>query len=217
MLTYLLILSAPDPPNDFDQYLMSFGTDYAEQTMFLNAIDDETITELMRIVCYDQPIYEDTLVEGSEWFGLTLDVDRSSILTNVRPNYDQAAIIILDNDGNAAKINVLCYRTCNYHSYFLYYLTGGRAKSNNSNSIPSQRQHGTTSRNHSMESGPRQTSSFSLCYSSTSCTGSIIAASSARDCCAGTDDGLSFSDGEECHVCIGIIIIIINKFCLSFL
>ena len=105
----------------------------------------------------------------------------------------------------------------NYHTFFIYYLTGGRAKSNTSNSIPTQRQHGTTSRNHSMESGPRQTSSFSLCYSSTSCTGSIIAASSARDCCAGTDDGLSFSDGEECHVCIGIIIIFIDKFCLSFL
>ena len=112
MLTYLLILSAPDPPNDFDQYLMSFGTDYAEQTMFLNAIDDETITELMRIVCYDQPIYDDTLVEGSEWFGLTLNADTSSILTKVRPNYDQAAILILDNDGNAAKINVLCNKTC---------------------------------------------------------------------------------------------------------
>ena len=66
-----------------------------------------------------------------------------------------------------------------------------------------------TSINQSMESGPRQTSSFSQCYSSTSCTGSIIAASSARDCCAGTDDGLSFSDAEGCHVCIGIIIIII--------
>ena len=112
MLTYLLILLAPDPPNVFDQYLMSFGTDYAEQTMFLNVIDDETITELMRIVCYDQPIYDDTLVEDSEWFGLTLDVDTSSIFTLVRPNYDQAAILILDNDGNVAKINVLCNRTC---------------------------------------------------------------------------------------------------------
>ena len=91
---------------------MSFGTDYAEQTISSNAIDEETIRELMRIVCYDQLIYDDTLVEGSEWFGLTLDVDTSSILTLVRPNYDQAAILILDNDGNAAKINVLCNRTC---------------------------------------------------------------------------------------------------------
>ena len=74
-------------------------TDYAQQTVGVNAIDDETITELMRIVCYDQPIYEDMRLEGDEWLGLTLDVDRASVLTNVRPMYDQAAILIQDNDS----------------------------------------------------------------------------------------------------------------------
>ena len=86
-------------PDFFGQYFMAPGTDYAQQTVGVNAIDDETITELMRIVCYDQPINEDLCVEGDEWLGLTLGVDRSSVLTNVRPLYDQAAILIQDNDS----------------------------------------------------------------------------------------------------------------------
>ena len=74
-------------------------TDFAQQTWGVNAIDDETITELTRIVCYDQPIYEDMRLEGDEWLGLTLGVDRSSVLTTVQPMYDQAAIFIQDNDS----------------------------------------------------------------------------------------------------------------------
>ena len=88
---------APDIPNFLGQYNMLTMTDFAQQTVGVNAIDDETITELTRIVCYDQPIYDDTLVEGDEWLGLTLSVDRSSVLTNVRPLYDQAAIIIRES------------------------------------------------------------------------------------------------------------------------
>ena len=90
---------APDVPNFLGLYLMATGTDYAEQTVGINAIDDETITELMRIVCYDQPIYDDDCLEGDEWLGLTLGVDRSSVLTTVRALYDQAAILIQDNDS----------------------------------------------------------------------------------------------------------------------
>ena len=78
---------------------MVSGTDYAEQTLAVNAIDDQVISELMRRVCYNQPIYDDSLVEGSEYFGLSLSVSRATILTQVRPMYDQAAILILDNDG----------------------------------------------------------------------------------------------------------------------
>ena len=82
---------------------MSDGSDYAQQTIAINAIDDETITELMRIVCYNQSIYDDIRLEDDEWLGLTLSVDRTSVRTNIRPMYDQAAILIQDNDG---KYNV---------------------------------------------------------------------------------------------------------------
>ena len=67
--------------------------------MAVNTIDDETITELMRIVCYDQPIYEDMRLEGDEQLGLTLGVDRSSVRTNVRSMHNLAAILIQDNDS----------------------------------------------------------------------------------------------------------------------
>ena len=90
---------APDSPNFLSFYSMAQGTDYAQQTLGINAIEDHLISELSRIVCYNQTIYDDALVEGSEYFGLTLSVSEASIFTQVRPMYDQAAILILDNDG----------------------------------------------------------------------------------------------------------------------
>ena len=92
-------------PNIFGQYPMASSTDYAAQTRGTNAIDDETIrenesNEIRRIVCYNQPIYEDVDSEGDEWLGLTLSVDRATLLiTNVRPMYDQAAILVTENDS----------------------------------------------------------------------------------------------------------------------
>ena len=78
---------------------MSDGSDYAQQTISFNAINYKTITELMRIVCYDQLIYDDRRLEDDEWLGLTLSVDRASMFTVTRSMYDQAAILIQDNDG----------------------------------------------------------------------------------------------------------------------
>ena len=87
---------APDSPNFLGLYSMVQGTDYAQE---IRGINDHLISELSRIVCYNQTIYDDALVEGSEYFGLTLSVPEASVLTQVRPMYDQAAILILDNDG----------------------------------------------------------------------------------------------------------------------
>ena len=94
----------PDVPNILGQYFMLNGTDYARQTRAINAIDNETIrendfNEIRRIVCYNQSIYDDIRLEDDEWLGLTLSVDRASVVTNVRPMYDQAAIMIQDNDS----------------------------------------------------------------------------------------------------------------------
>ena len=100
----LYIYSAPDMPNFLSQYPMAAGTDYAQQTLASNAIDNEIIREndyntIRRVVCYDQPIYDDVHLEDDEWLGLKLGVERSSSPTNVRLMYDEAAILILDNDG----------------------------------------------------------------------------------------------------------------------
>ena len=82
---------------------MADGTDYAQQTAAVNIIDDILITEYTRrIVCYNQSIYEDLNLEPNEYAGLTLGVIHgltTTITTNVKPMYDQASILILDNDS----------------------------------------------------------------------------------------------------------------------
>ena len=44
---------------------------------------------------------------------------------------------------------------------------------------------------------------FSQCFTGTNCTGGQVVALDERDCCVGTDDGLSFSDGSSYSLCIG--------------
>ena len=95
----MAVFIAPDMPDPMNGvYSMEEGTDYAQQTLPYNLIDDEEIWELMRVVCYNQLIYDDMRLEGDEYAGLTLAVDRSNIITLLNP--DQAAILIVDdNDG----------------------------------------------------------------------------------------------------------------------
>ena len=107
----LSIPTAPDGPNFLSIYPMADGTDYAQQTLADNVIDDTFITELMRLICYNQPIYEDTHVELDEYAGLTLGVilDENNILTTVltevKPMYDQVSILIVDNDSELMTQN----------------------------------------------------------------------------------------------------------------
>ena len=44
------------------------------------------------------------------------------------------------------------------------------------------------------------------CFSNTNCTGAVVDAADQRDCCVGTDDGLSYHNGTNCHLCIGIFL-----------
>ena len=107
MLYFLYFLSslAPDEPNFLSQYSIAEGTDFAQQTRAINVIDDIIISEKSRIICYNQSIYDDISVEPDEYAGLTLgvidmnDFDQTTSLTIVEPMYDQAAILIVDNDG----------------------------------------------------------------------------------------------------------------------
>ena len=84
---------------------MADGTDFAQQTRAVNVIDDIIISELSRIICYNQSIYDDISLEPDEYAGLTLgvidmnDFGKTTTLTIVEPMYDQAAILIVDNDG----------------------------------------------------------------------------------------------------------------------
>ena len=110
MLTFICILpsTAPDEPDFLSQYRMREGTDFAQQTRVINVIDDIIITETRRIICYNQPIYDDPCLEPDEYAGLTLgviddnDFDRTTVLTEVEPFCDHIAILIVDNDSELA-------------------------------------------------------------------------------------------------------------------
>ena len=93
---------APDPPDFLSRYPMREGSDYAQQTLSVNLIDDTTIDELMRIVCYGQDIYDDFSVELDEYAGLQLGLGRDenpAVPKMVDPAHSQASILILDNDS----------------------------------------------------------------------------------------------------------------------
>ena len=93
---------APDPPDFLSRYRMIEGSDYAQQTSAANLIDDYLVSELMRIVCFNQTIYDDSHLEPDEYVGLTLGVRHNpltTVLTVVQPTYDQASILIVDNDS----------------------------------------------------------------------------------------------------------------------
>ena len=103
-LSLLSISTAPDGPNFLGIYPMADGTDYAQQTIGVNVIDDLVINATRRLICYNQPIYDDMRLELDEYAGLTLGViDKSNILTTVltevKSMYDQASILIVDNDS----------------------------------------------------------------------------------------------------------------------
>ena len=96
----------PDAPDFLSRYLMEEKTDFAQQTGPVNAIDNVFITELRRIVCYNQIIYEDLRLELDEYAGLTLGVNEmgTTVRTVVRPMYDEASILIVDNDSESPYI-----------------------------------------------------------------------------------------------------------------
>ena len=94
----------PDAPDFLSRYLVLERTDFAQQIGPVNAIDDVFITELMRIVCYNQPIYEDLHLELDEYAGLTLGVKETTVPTLVRPMYNEASILIVDNDSESPCI-----------------------------------------------------------------------------------------------------------------
>ena len=81
---------------------MADGTDFAQQIRVINVIGGIIISEERRIICYNQPIYDDLSLELDEYAGLTLGVknnDQTTVQTEVEPLHDQAAILIVDNDS----------------------------------------------------------------------------------------------------------------------
>lgn len=94
-------VTAPDPPNRRGHYEQIPFSDYEQQFSGFNRIRDTYINATRRVICYNQPIYNDVRVEPSEYLGMTLGVRDSTILTNVDPEFDQVAIKIVDDDGKS--------------------------------------------------------------------------------------------------------------------
>ena len=80
---------------------MADRTDFAQQTLSSNLIYNIIINATRRIICYNQPIYEDMHLELDEYAGLTLGVNNAmtTVLTKVELMYDQVSILIQDNDS----------------------------------------------------------------------------------------------------------------------
>ena len=90
---------------------MADGTDFAQQTLAVNVIDDIFIIQERRVLCYNQLIYDDVRLEPNEYAGLTLGVlDNNNILTTVvtkvKAMYDQASILIVDNDSEFVYVHL---------------------------------------------------------------------------------------------------------------
>ena len=85
--------------------MMEF-TDYQQQIRGVNRIRNTVINATMRLVCYDQVVYDDSRLEAAEYIGLALEVREfeSSVVTIVEPGYENAAILILDDDGESLFI-----------------------------------------------------------------------------------------------------------------
>lgn len=84
---------------------MKDGTDYAQQTISFNEIDDLNLTESRRVVCYNQTIYNDIRLESDEYSGLSLGVVHiPTVLSRAQPIFDQASILIQDDDS---KLHIL--------------------------------------------------------------------------------------------------------------
>ena len=41
------------------------------------------------------------------------------------------------------------------------------------------------------------------CFTNSNCSGDRVPANNTKDCCVGTSNGLSFSNGDKCTQCIG--------------
>ena len=89
-------------------------TDYEEQTSpFASRISNTVINATRRMICYDQPIYDDDCLEPIEYAGLGLSanpedffINPSSVRTEVRPLCDDSVICIVDDDGKCISSSI---------------------------------------------------------------------------------------------------------------
>ena len=85
------------------------GSDYIPQSEGANYFRDNdiVINAANPHICYNETVYWDILIEPIEYYGLILLVFKEVPEDNdaqIRPGYDTAAVMIVDNDG---RVNLL--------------------------------------------------------------------------------------------------------------
>ena len=78
---------------------MAPRTDYEEETSRFSTIRDTFITELRRMICYEQVVYDDLRLEKEEYVGLALVPDDLDTAVETEPLYNESVVIIIDDDS----------------------------------------------------------------------------------------------------------------------
>ena len=69
-------------------YPMAEERNFAQQTVSVNDIDDFLNTEKRRVICYSQPIYEDSHLEPDEFSLAVAQNKQTTVFTTVKSMYD---------------------------------------------------------------------------------------------------------------------------------
>ena len=78
---------------------MAPKTDYEEETSRFSTIRDTFISELRRMICYEQVVYDDLRLEREEYVGLALVPDDLDTVVETEPLYNESVVIIIDDDS----------------------------------------------------------------------------------------------------------------------
>ena len=78
---------------------MAPRTDYEEETPRFSTIRDTDITEVRRMICYEQVVYDDLRLEMEEYVGLALVPDDIDTVVETEPQYNESVVIIIDDDS----------------------------------------------------------------------------------------------------------------------
>ena len=78
---------------------MAPRTDYGEETSRFSTIRDTFITEVRRMICYEQVVYDDLRLEKEEYVGLALVPDDLDTVVETEPLYNESVVIIIDDDS----------------------------------------------------------------------------------------------------------------------
>ena len=77
------VTTAPDESYLLSMYPMAEESDFAQQTVSVNDVDDFLITKERRVICYSQPIYEDSHLEPDEFSLAVAQNEQTTVFTTV--------------------------------------------------------------------------------------------------------------------------------------